>query len=72
MAERAKTFMMLLDEERLEAKSNSKILVGDLEKMAQKSHTAREAVVALKSTVKELSRQNEQLESDLVTQVNVS
>ena len=33
--------------------------------MTQKSQTAREAVVALEMRVKELNRQNEQLESDI-------
>jgi len=64
--------MMLLDQERLEAKAHSKTLAGDLEKMAQKSQTAREAMVALESTVEELTRQNDRLESDLVAQVEVS
>lgn len=64
--------MMLLDQERVEAKAHSKKLAGDLEKMTQKSQTAREAMVALESTVKELTRQNDRVESDLAAQVKVS
>jgi len=64
--------MMLLDQGRVEAKAHSKKLAGDLEKMAQKSQTAREAMVALESTVKELTRQNDKLESDLAAQLEVS
>jgi hypothetical protein len=54
--------MMLLNQERVEAKAHSKKLAGDLERMTQKSQTAREAMVALESTVKELTRQNDKLE----------
>ena len=64
--------MMLLDQERLEAKTHAKKLANDLEKTTQKSQSAREAVVALESTVKELTRQNDKLESDLAAQVEVS
>lgn len=52
--------------------THSKKLAGDLEKMAQKSQSGREAVVALESTVKELTRQNDKLESDLAAQLDVS
>ena len=61
--------MVLLDQERQEAKSNQEKLSGDLEKMTQKSQAARESLVALETTVKELTRQNEKLESDLSIQV---
>jgi len=57
--------MMLLDQERVEAKAHSKKLASDLDKMAQKSQSACEAMVALESTVKELTRQNDKVESDL-------
>jgi chromosome segregation ATPase len=64
--------MILLDQERLEAKTHSKKLASDLEKMTQKAQSAREAMVALESTVKELTRQNDKLESDLAVQLEVS
>lgn len=64
--------MILLDQERLEAKTHSKKLASDLEKINQKSQSAREAVVVLESTVKELTRQNDKLESDLAAQLEVS
>jgi chromosome segregation ATPase len=63
--------MMLLDQERVEAKTHSKKFSSDMEKMTQKAQSAREAVVALESTVKELTRQNDKLESDLAAQVEV-
>jgi hypothetical protein len=64
--------MMLLDQERVEAKAHSKKQAGDLEKMTQKLQSAREAMVALESTVKELTKQNDKLESDLAAQLEVS
>lgn len=64
--------MLLLDQERVEAKAHSNKLAGDIERMAQKSQSARETVVALESTVKELNRLNDKLESDLAAQVEVS
>ncbi len=60
--------MMLLDQERQEAKAIRTKLTSDIEAMTQKSQSSREAVVALEANVRELTRANEKLESALVTQ----
>jgi predicted nucleic acid-binding Zn-ribbon protein len=39
------------------------------ERMSQQAHSSRETVVALESTIKELTRHNAKLESDLANQV---
>ncbi|MAL95874.1 MAG: hypothetical protein CME40_12425 [Haliea sp.] len=64
--------MVLLDQERLEAKANAKKLTADLEKMSHKSQTAREAVVALETKVNELTRQKDKLESDIATHLEAN
>ncbi len=61
--------MVLLDQERQEAKAAESRLSGNLEKITQKVHSQREAIIALETSVKELTRQNEKLESELVAQV---
>tara|TARA_R110001592_G_scaffold254129_3_gene517500 strand:+ start:46288 stop:47316 length:1029 start_codon:yes stop_codon:yes gene_type:complete len=69
VAEQAENrLMMLLDQGRQESKAAMVKLSGDLEEMTQKSQSNREAVIALESTVKALTGQNEKLESDLAVQ----
>lgn len=73
VAEQAENrLMMLLDQGRQESKAAMNKLSSDLEKMTQQSQSNREAVIALESTVKALTRQNEKLESDLVVQEEYS
>ncbi|PLW67749.1 hypothetical protein C0039_15120 [Pseudohalioglobus lutimaris] len=64
--------MVLLDQERLEAKTNAKKLTANLEQISQKSQAAREAIVGLETRVNELTRQNGQLESDIAVQLETN
>jgi|TARA_Y100000589_G_C26972359_1_gene555107 FtsZ-binding cell division protein ZapB len=60
--------MVLLDQERQEAKAARSTLTTDLEKAAQKVQSQRETVVALEASIEELTSNNEKLESELATQ----
>lgn len=61
--------MVLLDQERQEAKAAESKLSGNLEKVTLKAQIQRDAIIALETTVTELTRQNEKLDSELVTRV---
>lgn len=60
--------MMLLDQERQDAKTAEKTLSADLEKASRKLQSERESVVALETSVTELTRHNQKLETDLATE----
>lgn len=57
--------MMLLDQARQEAKLTAAALSDDLAAMTQQAQSGRETVAALETTVKSLTRQNDDLESRL-------
>jgi chromosome segregation ATPase len=61
--------MVLLDQERQEAKENESKLSDNLEKIAQKAQSQRDTIVALEISVTELTRQNEELDSELAARV---
>lgn len=61
--------MVLLDQERQEAKATESKLSGNLEKITQKAQSQRDAIIALETSVTELTRQNEKLDSELGTRV---
>ena len=57
--------MMLLDQERQEAKEAESKLSVHLEKITQKVQSQRDTIIALETSVTELNRQNEKLDSEL-------
>ena len=61
--------MRLLDLERQDAKRDITQLSDELSRMTRKAQSNREGVVALETTVKDLTRHNEKLESELASQV---
>ena len=70
LAEQAENrLMVLLDQERQDAKATESKLSGNLEKVTQKAKSLRESIIALESKVTELARRNEKLDSELATRV---
>jgi chromosome segregation ATPase len=70
VAEHAENQLMLLrDQERQEAKATESKLSGNLEKVTQKIQFQRETIIALESSVTELTRQSEKLDSELAARV---
>ncbi len=64
--------MVLLDQERQEAKETVSKLSGNLEKVTQKFQTQRDTIIALETSVTELTRQNEKLDAEMVTRVETN
>ena len=61
--------MVLLDQERQEAKAAESKLSGSLEKVTQKVQSQRDTIIALETSVTELTRQNEKLDLEVATRV---
>ena len=61
--------MVLLDQERQEAKATESKLSGNLEKITQKVRSQRDTIIALEASVTELARQNDKLDSELAARV---
>ena len=61
--------MVLLDQERQEAKTAESKLSGNLEKVTQKVQAQRDTIIALETSVKGLTRQNEKLDLELTARV---
>ncbi len=61
--------MVLLDQERQEAKAVESKLLGNLDKVTQKVQSQRDTIVALETSVTELTRQNEKLDSELAARL---
>ncbi len=61
--------MVLLDQERQESKETESKLSGNLDKVTQKVQAQRDAIIALETTVTELTRQNEKVESERAIEV---
>ena len=61
--------MVLLDQERQEAKAAELRLSGILEKITQKVQAQRDTIIALETSVKELTHQNEKLDSELAARL---
>ncbi|MEM1152548.1 MAG: hypothetical protein AAGI44_00310 [Pseudomonadota bacterium] len=57
--------MVLLDRERQEAKAIESSLSDNLERAKQKAQSGRETIITLETSVTQLTRQNEKLESEL-------
>ncbi|WP_372747379.1 hypothetical protein [Litorivivens sp.] len=64
--------MVLLDQERQEAKAAESKLSSNLAKVTQKVQSQRDTIVALETSVTELTRQNEKLDAELVTRVETN
>jgi chromosome segregation ATPase len=72
VAEQAENrLMMMLDQERQKAKTSASKLSDDLAQMTQQYQSSREAIAALETTVKELSKQSEKLGSHLASQAEI-
>lgn len=61
--------MVLLDQERQEAKAAESKLSGRLEKVTQKVQSQRDTIIALETSVTELARQNEKLDSEVASRL---
>lgn len=61
--------MVLLDQERQEAKAAESKPIGNLEKITQKVQSPRDTIIALEISVTELNRHNERLDSELAARV---
>lgn len=61
--------MVLLDRERQETKATELKLSGNLEKVTQEVQSQRDTIIALETNGKELTRQNEKLDSELVARI---
>lgn len=73
MGEQAENrLMVLLDQERQEAKAAASTLSGNIEKVTQKVQSQRDTIIALETNVTELTRQNEKLDSELAARVENS